>query len=128
MPLSTVLGASKRSRSFSSIGATVRLRIVRGGSAIVSVEDGERELVTLLRSLKAYRNCCRMKLGIQLELGDLGGLGLSLDRPCGVFMDGGVAVVILEILKHSIDLNDSKLENFRIEVGDYSRFPMVQTI
>ena len=57
IPLSAVCGVSKRSRSFNSIGVTVRLRIVNGGSAIALVEDEEKSGVSL-RSLKAFRMHC----------------------------------------------------------------------
>ena len=79
IPLSAVCGASKRSRSFNSIGVTVRLRIVNGGSAIASVED-EAKIGVSLRSLKAFRIRCDS--GDAGQPSELGGLGSSFDRLC----------------------------------------------
>lgn len=44
-PWSRVCGASKRSKSFNSIALTVRLRIVKAGRAMVSIDEEEKEWV-----------------------------------------------------------------------------------
>ena len=44
-PLSTVFGASKRSKSFNSIGLTARLRIVKAGRDMVLIDEEEKKRV-----------------------------------------------------------------------------------
>lgn len=61
---STDRGASKRSKSFNSIELTVKLRIVKGGRAIVSLEDEEDRPLTFGRRSFGVEHVVEEILGI----------------------------------------------------------------
>lgn len=65
-PLSTVWGASKRSTSFNSIVLSVRLRIVKAGRDMVSIDE-EKKQWARARVVKAFHGLFGDVVGVRLK-------------------------------------------------------------